>query len=207
LRILASEQPTPDQLAEIAQTALQSGELSDTQLQQLQATLQQTFLKDTGEKNLGMCLGDLYSWGGDWKSAVATYRGVLKADPKHIPALNNMAMVLAMTGEQLNEAIKVINEAIRLSGPRDYLLDTRGIVLLATGAKELAERDFSSAIETAANGYRYFHLAQALQALGRTDEARAALQKALEGGVSASTVHPLERAAFEKLLQQLLPVE
>ena len=90
-------------------------------------------------------------------------------------------MILAMSGQQLDQASRAVNQAIAGLGTTDFLYDTRGLVRLATGRPKLAEQDFRASIETEARPDRLLHLAQALYAQQNIDEARAALKQAARG--------------------------
>ena len=197
--LLSEVQPTPDELAEIGQSALQSRKLSKSQIEQLIALVKAMFEQHPDNLNIGLCLGDLYGWIVDWKNAAETYRQVLKAHPDQFVALNNLAMVLASSQQDLAAAKAAINQAIAVMGPRDFLLDTRGVVLLALGNPQAAEQDFQASLASSQSPDRLFHLAAAYLAQGRKDEALAAFKQAKDGGVSADTLHPQELPIFERL--------
>ena len=148
-------------------------------------------------------MADLHGWLGNWKQASEAYQAVLAARPDSVSALNNMAMILAMSGQQLDQASRAVNQAIANLGATDFLYDTRGMVRLATGRPKLAEQDFRAAIETEARPDRYLHLAQSLYAQENIDEARTALKQAEEAGLSEQTLHPLERTVYRRLSDQL----
>ena len=149
--------------------------------------------------NLG--LGDLWSWLEVGTEADNAYQMALKVDPNNIPVLNNLAMMLALTGQRSSEANGFIERAVNAVGPTDYLLDTRGIVRLASANIQGAEQDIRKSLEISPRPDRFFHLAQVLASQGRTEDAKVAMQKAQEGGVTVQKLHPLERKAFENLLK------
>ncbi|QDV27302.1 tetratricopeptide repeat protein [Aureliella helgolandensis] len=193
----------PIRLAEIGHLALQSGAVGGQQLQELIGLIKQAADQNPTQTELSMCLGDLLSWEGDWEAAIRAYDRVLAVEPRNIPALNNKAMLLALAAKRLSEAVKVINHAISTKGPYDYLLDTQGLVILALGDQVAAESNFRKAIAASPSPDRYFHLAQALEAQGKKDEAREAFQQATSAGLTEAGIHPLERPVFQRLSKSL----
>ena len=125
----------------------------------------------------------------------------LKVDPNNIQVLNNLAMMLALTGQQFKEANRCIEQAVDAAGPTDYLLDTRCIVRLASANIQGAEQDIRKSLEIFPKPDRFFHLAQVLVSQGRVDDAKVEMKKAQDGGLTAQGLHPLERKAFETLLK------
>jgi cellulose synthase operon protein C len=193
----------PKELALVIKAALQSSKLSDASVTTLLSTAKATLTLNPADVELQLALGDLLSWAGRWQEALAIYREVLQTEPNNIIALNNLAMVLALSRRELDTALKAVEQAILYFGPRDFLLDTRGVVLLASGKAEAALFDFERSAETRTNADLHFHIAQALYSLKRFEEAKSALTRARAGGVDANTVHPLERPQFEQLTATL----
>ncbi len=202
LKLLDRAELPPDQVGQLAQDALQSGGLQATDARNLIGILQTVQAKHPKDIVINMLLGDLWSWIGEAQEAVGAYDRVIQVEPNNIPAHNNSAMVLGMTGQQLVDAKRLIEHAISVAGPVYYLLDTRGSVRFATGDVQGAEQDFRLAIQKTPRPDTYFHLAQALAAQNRQDEARAAMQKAKEDGATMELMHPLERKAFAALAKQ-----
>ena len=202
LRLHEQNDFAPDQLAELGQVAIQSSEAEKSQLAALADVLEKAFAAHPAAISVGICTGDLHSHLGDWQQAAQAYNAVLRKQPNHWPALNNLAMISALTSNELDQAARAIERAIRLAGPRDFLIDTRGSVRLAQGKAADAESDFRVAIASSPRPDRYFHLALALQAQGKTDEARTAFAVARDAGLTTDLVHPLEQAAFEQLAER-----
>lgn len=136
--------------------------------------------------------------------AETLYREVLQKNPNHIAALNNLAMLLALQGKQLDEAQQLVNRAIELTGPSANSLDSRAAVHLAGGRPELALKDIEAVIADTPVAMAYFRKAQILVALDRRAEASEALRTAQKMGLKAELLHPLERPAFENLCKSLL---
>ena len=68
---------------------------------------------------------------GKFQEAEAIYRELLQKNRQFIPALNNLAVLLALGGRQLDEARDLIENAVALEGPNSSLLDMRATVYLS----------------------------------------------------------------------------
>jgi cellulose synthase operon protein C len=201
IELLLDPNLPPDEVSEVIQGALQNGSLNADDARELIGVVQTVQAKHPKNVSINLGLGDLWSWVGVGTEAASAYQMALKVEPDNIPVLNNLAMVLALTGQQFTEANGFIERAVNAVGPTDYLLDTRGIVRFASGNIQAAEQDFRKSIEGSPRPDRFFHLAQVLASQGRIEDARAEMKKAQEGGVTAQRLHPLERKAFESLLK------
>src|SRR5690606_20732648 len=114
---LESMQDIPaDELAHLGQGALNRGQASATELEALLKIATNELAKRPRQVALGMLVGDLHSWLGNSSQAVAAYRQVLAVEPRHIPALNNLAMVLALSGQDLPQAMLSIEKSMALAG-------------------------------------------------------------------------------------------
>lgn len=111
--------------------------------------------------------------------AIATLEQVLKKHPDSAPVLNNLAWLYHQSGDK--RALAVAQRAYRLAPGQPAVLDTLGWILVTGGepARGLAHLREASA-RAARNPQLYYHIGAALAALGRPDEARAALEKALD---------------------------
>ena len=134
------------------------------------------------------------------------YRSILSAkDTTPVQAAivkNNLAFVLAVTKQNLPEALKLIDESIHVLGPNSDLLDTRGVVYLAQGDAKKALADLRPSAVDAPSVARCFHLAQAEKQGNNLEAARTAMAQALQLGDS-SRFTPLEKKSFEQLATEL----
>jgi len=202
IELLQGPNLPPDEVGELIQGALQNGSLKADDARELVGVVQKVQAQHPKHVPINLGLGDLWSWLGVGTEAASAYQLALQVEPNNIPVLNNVAMVLALTGQEFAEANRFIDRAVNIAGPTDYLLDTRCIVRFASGNIQGAEQDIRKAIEVSPRPDRFFHLAQVLASQGRLEDVRAAMKKAQEGGVTAEGLHPLERKAFEALLKQ-----
>jgi tetratricopeptide (TPR) repeat protein len=198
--VLRNSSLPPDEVGDLIQGALQNGSLNADEARELIGVVQTVQAKHPKNVLINLGLGDLWSWVGGGPEADKAYQMALKVDPNNIPVLNNFAMMLALTGQQFTEANGFIERAINAVGPNDYLLDTRCVVRLASANIQGAEQDIRKALEILPKPDRFFHLAQVLASQGRIEDAKAAMKKAQEGGLTSQALHPLERKAFETLL-------
>ena len=58
-------------------------------------------------------------------------------------AMNNLAVLLALQGVKLDEALKLVNQAIEIAGPVAAMLDSRASVYTALGQPKEALKDIA----------------------------------------------------------------
>ena len=201
IELLSDPNLPPDEVGDLIQGAWQNGLLSEDDARELIGIAQTVQAKHPDNVSINLGLGDLWSWLGEGTEAASAYQMALKVDPNNIQVLNNLAMTLALTGQQFKEANGFIERAVKAVGPTDFLLDTRCLVRLASDNIQGAEQDIRKSLEILPKPDRFFHLAQVLVSQGRTDDAKAEMKKAQEGGLTAQRLHPLERKAFETFLK------
>lgn len=134
---------------------------------------------------------------GNKAEALDYYRQALKYDQKNVPALNNLAYLLADNFGEQQEALNYALSAYRLQPSDPRIMDTLGYILVqndrAEDALNLLEKALELLPEVAAVK---LHLAQARLALG-DNEAAAEMLKQVQSGGGAEA----EQAA--RLLKQL----
>ena len=130
------------------------------------------------------------------KEAVATYEKVLALNAGQLIALNNLALLELELG--MPNDIEHAKAAYDLSPGTPQLADTYGWILFKRGKLELALDILQSAARAAPDdGGIQFHYAVVLVSQGSTEEARAALKRALGRGDFP------ERKAAEQLASEL----
>ncbi len=167
-------------------------------LRRAEAVLQAALRKHQRPLSMLAILADLCTALGRYDEAEAIYREILNRN-RSVVALNNLAVLLAIQGNNHQEAEELIQEAINAIGRTPELLDSRATVYLARGKLENALADVSQAIAEKPSPVYYFHEAQVLHRMRRTGAAQAALAKAHQLGLTAEVLHPLERTAYKKL--------
>jgi tetratricopeptide (TPR) repeat protein len=126
--------------------------------------------------------------------AEASFRDVLKRDPLHAPALNYLGYMFAERGERLDEAVELVQRALKIDPGNGAYLDSLGWALYrqkryAQALPSLAE----AADQLPANSVVQDHLGDTLAALGRTVDAVAAWQRALAGDRESIDAAAIER--------------
>lgn len=149
--------------------------------------------------SLLLVMADLLSFRGECDKAETFYREILTKDRDNVLALNNLAMMLVVQNKQLPEAEQLMNQAVKVAGPRANLLDTRALVYLAMNQPDKALDDLDWAVNEAPGPIVHFHRARACYQLGQEDAARQALKEAYTLGLKPELLHPLERAALRNL--------
>jgi cellulose synthase operon protein C len=136
------------------------------------------------------------------QDAVELLRRIHARDKTDPLTLNNLAWLLTLSGKA-DEALDLIQGAVKLHGEPAWLVDTRAVVYLVKKQYNLAAKDMEDAIADSPTAHRYFHLAQAYAGDSKRDLALNAWQRAKGLGLEESTVDPLERDAFRQLRAQL----
>jgi tetratricopeptide (TPR) repeat protein len=135
---------------------------------------------------LRFTLGTLYEAEGRRQDAIAQYEEAIRIDDGLAVAKNNLAYLLAEEGRDLDRALDLAQAAKAQLPESPNAADTLGWVLLKKGITGAAvdylresERGFPPNHPDL--GWVRLHLAQAYEANGQPEEARAVLERALEG--------------------------
>ncbi|MBA2493843.1 MAG: tetratricopeptide repeat protein, partial [Acidobacteria bacterium] len=130
---------------------------------------------------------------GDYKSAEETLRGVLKKSPENPVALNNLGYFLAERNEKLNEALDLIQQAVKIAPTNSYYLDSLGWVYFKLGKLDEAEKYLKDALRfDASSATINEHLGDVYQKQGKLDLAKSAWQKALNLTSDAEEINRLK---------------
>ncbi len=109
------------------------------------------------------------------------YEQILKIDPDHPIALNNLAYIKAEKGVDLDEALGMARRAQQKQPNSDDIADTLGWIYIRKNLSEEAVRVFQDLVtKEPANATFHYHYGMALQEKGDKTSARRELQKALE---------------------------
>jgi tetratricopeptide (TPR) repeat protein len=146
-------------------------------------------------------LAEVRSRQGRYADTEAFYREVLKKQSGDAVTMNNLAVLLALEGVKLDEALRLMNQAVEIAGRVGAMLDSRASVYMAMNDPDNALSDIRAAVADAETPVRLFHLAQASKLAGQDKEARETMDKALKQGLTPDMLQPLELPAFEKMRQ------
>jgi tetratricopeptide (TPR) repeat protein len=138
-----------------------------------------------------------------YDDAESIYRAAYKRDQTAGACLNNLAILLALRGGHGSEALSLAQQAIDLDGEKPDFLDTRALAYLAAGQPGPAVNDLENAVAVGPAADKYYHLAQAYQANHQTGDAVRSMRRAQELGLTVQMLHPLERAAFNRIVTEL----
>jgi tetratricopeptide (TPR) repeat protein len=182
-----------------------SAQSDDAKARQVAARVREKLEKakrvDPGSLVLRLIDAELVSIEGRESEAEQVYRGLLAGkdlDPKQRAIVaNNLAFHLA-TPATVDEARRLIDDAIEQLGAIPDLLDTRGLVRLAGGDAAGAVDDLREAV-LVPSAAKYLHLAVAELAAGNEAAARAAFTKSREAGIGRERLSRSDRERFRQL--------
>lgn len=119
---------------------------------------------------------------GDEEGAIEAWRTIVRQQPRHMPACNNLAWLLATASEpQLAEAAAAAQNAFEVAGENPAALDTVGWVRHLRGERLKALEALGAAARLAPyKAMVQLHLGMAHALEGQEAEARKALTRALE---------------------------
>jgi tetratricopeptide (TPR) repeat protein len=138
--------------------------------------------------------GALYERSKEYGKAEASFRDVLARDPLNAPALNYLGYMFADRGERLEEAVELIERALKIDPENGSYLDSLGWALFKQRKLDQARRCLSRAAEQLpANSVVQEHFGDVLSALEQPREAIAAWQRALAGDRESIDPAALER--------------
>ena len=128
--------------------------------------------------------------------AEAAFREAIDRSPAHVPALNNLALHLALLRRNPDEALELVQRAIQIAGEKPGLLDTRAVVQLARGQTDQALADLDRAMVIGPRATWCFHKARVWEARHDRPAAERADAEARELGLDVARLHPLEQAGI-----------
>jgi predicted Zn-dependent protease len=174
-------------------------------LERVDRFLKQTIKKEGEAPPLWLLLAQVRLLQKKYDRAEAMYQRVLRRDENHLSALNNLAWLLAVRRDKIDEGLARIKRAIELVGPTADLLDTRALLYLAQDKPARAIADLRTALEQARAPAISFHLALAYHAQKSDIRAAGALEDARRLGFRREQLQPLERPAYDALVKALEP--
>jgi tetratricopeptide (TPR) repeat protein len=195
----------PEQVGLVSLAVLFRTSADASQVRRVQTRLEEAIGKNPSLISLLFDLANLQLRQGHYPEAEALFRRVSEQDKSKDGPLNNLAWVLALAEGKGTEALTVIAQAIERGGPKPGLLDTRALAYMATGRIDLAIKDLEAATAVGRpSPEMYLHLAQARLMAKDRKGAHAALQKAQAAGLDASSLHPLDKKTYDRMLIELM---
>jgi tetratricopeptide (TPR) repeat protein len=139
-------------------------------------------------------LADLYNDAGRDADAERTLRQLLQIEPGNAQVLNYLGYLLAERGQQLDEAVRLIERALDLDAGNPYYLDSLGWAHFRRGDLDAAEKYLAPAAQKLPrNAEVQDHLGDLLARRGRWAEAVQAWTRALDGDAGDA-----DRTALQK---------
>jgi tetratricopeptide (TPR) repeat protein len=137
--------------------------------------------------NARVLLARLHAARGEQAQAIEVLRSALADQPNLPGAQNDLAYMLARSGEELETATELAQEARANRSDSPEIADTLGFVYLRRNLAEAALVQFDASLQLAEPGSSRWAIAQyhrglALRQLGRQADAIAALEQALASG-------------------------
>ena len=134
-----------------------------------------------GDTAIALSLADSLARAGRNVEAKKRYEGILQMHPDNFSALNNLAFLLADTGGDLDQALRLAQQALTKLPNQAAFIDTVGYIYLKKGLGDSAVQTFGNLVRKNPHvpAYRY-HLGMALLAKGDKLAAKKELQVALD---------------------------
>jgi tetratricopeptide (TPR) repeat protein len=114
---------------------------------------------------------------GECQRSLPLFEKAIALAPDSAPALNNAAFVTAKCGNAPEKAVAWATKAVEIAPQVADLQDTLGYVLLKSGKPQESLAPLQRAVTMSPTASPILHLAEALAAAGRKDEARSTLER------------------------------
>jgi Flp pilus assembly protein TadD len=152
------------------------------------------------DPNLLYGVGMLRTLADRYPEAINLLRKVVTINPRHVPALNNLAVLVAETPDQRDQAMQLVEQAIELRGQQSTLLDTKGTILVFGGKSSEAVNLLEAAARGVNSDPRHkFHLALAYHDIGVKEKAREQLDTAIKQSLEKQILTPTDRKQLQRL--------
>ncbi len=146
------------------------------------------------ETSIPFQLGAVFEEQARYEDAERAFRDALLIDPKHAPSLNYLGYMLAEHGRKLDEAVKLLHEAVDLDPYNGSYLDSLGWAYFKRGAFDKAKTYLMRAgDQLPRNSVIQDHVGDLLYATSDRAGAVAAWQRALDGDGRSIERHVIEQ--------------
>jgi tetratricopeptide (TPR) repeat protein len=127
-----------------------------------------------------MILGTLYDMQKKFDLSEKHYRAALETNPDFVAAANNLAYLLAIKGDNFDEALGLAQKAKEKLPDNPGVMDTLGLIYYKKGLYDIAIQEFTDSLEKMPdNATIHYHLGMAYYKKGNKELARVELEKAL----------------------------
>jgi tetratricopeptide (TPR) repeat protein len=129
---------------------------------------------------------------GDFAGAETTLRNILKQTPGNPIALNNLGYFLLERNDRVNEALGLIQQALRIDPTNPSYLDSLGWANFMLGNFEEAERNLRTAARIdSGSGTIHEHLGDVYSKQGKIEQAKTAWHRALTLATNSADISRL----------------
>lgn len=143
--------------------------------------LYQKALAVKSDAGVALKLGAYYEAVKDYRKAEQFYRDAIRVSPDLFLSYNQLAWLFAKQGKNLSEALELVQKANILQPGNKGALDTLGWIYFQQKKFQKSFENLERANEAAPDDPTVlYHLGAAAKALGKKDEARGYLEKALK---------------------------
>ena len=157
-------------------------------------------IKAPKDYNVHVFLGTIRHLQARYEDELACYREALELNPNNVQFLNNMAWTLSEGLNQPDEALNVIQEAIRREGEDPQYLDTRGVIEERLGQLPKAIADLEASAKGQRSATTFFHLSRAYLKANDTTASRRNRDIALQLKFDPATLDPTDRADLSNVM-------
>ncbi len=160
-----------------------------------------------GEFVLKLRQAELRDLQGQYDEVMKLYKELLGRsdidDRRKAIVLNNLSFLLAVKTDDGDQALKLVDDAIKTLGPTSDLLDTRAMAHLSRGDAKNAIADLTLALNGSVEPMKLFHLALAQLEAGDKEKAAEAWQQAKDKQFNPNQLSEPERKLYDRLLSGL----
>ncbi len=146
---------------------------------------------DPGNRAYHLSISLLYDLSGQFENAEKALLKVIELSPGDPLALNNLAYMYLENGVNIPEALKMVNQALKVEPENGAYLDTLGWAYYKMGKYKQARKYIEKSIEVAGmedKGVIFEHYGDVLDKLGKKKEAVEAYRNAIDFGVDEEEI-------------------
>ncbi len=156
------------------------------------------------DETIAFMLGVLYDKAGDKELALEAMKDVLKINPQNAAALNFVGYDLATRGEDLDDALDLIQRAVMIRPDNGFMADSLGWVYFKRGEYESALRYLTKADRMQPNEPTILHhIGDVYRALDNLILARKYYKKALDAGSKSKNSDKAELDEIRAKLEEI----
>jgi tetratricopeptide (TPR) repeat protein len=166
-----------------AQVRRRLGEVYDLRGDHINAVASYQEASDLAPADLviAVTLADALARAGRTNEAKIKYQGIVKAHPDNAAALNNLAYLLADSGGDLDEALRLVQAALQKIPNEPGYTDTLGYIYLKKGQNASALKTFGNLVRSYPRFVPFhYHLGLALFENGDKEGSKKELKAALD---------------------------